>query len=474
MSTSNKNSRGDANRQNCVIIGINTHQHWPLSFTTNVIVPSCEFLHDTKDKAKCSTWQFELSQFIEQRLSEWMKSGGTFVNFDENKSLSSKDAIHYFIIVVSRKYKRLLNLHNRDYLLERTELCGYHFPDQECTINGERSFVKGVPLLMPNIWAVQKNTEIVDNKDFYYKKVSTVDKNKFTKGCNHYCEGGLYNSHCLQKDVFIIRPHGENTKQGNYDLVFDLLLEDPSKMTYVKVRLMEEDDLTKVMKVFNPAVNKLSNKQNANCRRNKQATTSKDSFMFTFGHDGISSHLKAGDKIVFNDGLSKQNCTIKSFGKVLGGAFKKYFPSEMRMLLDLEESFEGKRYFGQFANTLEISHNLQNASHYDAGDAGYGFSLWLQKNPSQAASDWFFLLPNATIEGSHGVAIQLSHGTMICWNGAELKHCTMIPSPEPSDAYFGCFMGPKIKFCKGKQNNDLPLLDRMRLKGMEHLSNLLE
>jgi len=77
---------------------------------------------------------------------------------------------------------------------------------------------------------------------------------------------------------------------------------------------------------------------------------------------------------------------------------------------------------------------------------------------------WYFILPNATIEGSHGVAIQLSHGTMISWNGVELKHHTMIPSPALSDLYFGCFMGPKWKFCHDSKNKDVPLLSRKRLK----------
>jgi hypothetical protein len=396
------------------------------------------------------TWKFDVSQFIEKKLLEWMESGGTFLDCYK-KSLSHKDVLHHFIRIILKKYKRILNIHNRDCLLEITELCGYHFPDQECSVNGKRCFVKGVPLLMPNVWAVYNKPDKVDDTNFYYEKVSTIDRNKFAKGCNHYCEGGLYSSDCLSNDVFIIRPSRENKQSSNFNMMFDLLLDDPSLRTHVKVRLMEDDDLSKVMRVFHPAVNELSKKQNSNCRRNKQATVSKDSFMFTFGHDGKSSYLKAGDKIVFDDHSSTKKCTIKSFGKVLGGAFKRYFPTEMEMLLNLEESFEGKRYFGQYANTLEISHNLQNASHYDAGDAGYGFSLWLQKNSLQAANDWFFLLPNATIEGSRGVAIELSHGTMISWNGAELKHCTMIPNPEPSDAYFGCFMGPKMKFFKGKK-----------------------
>mmetsp|Transcript_12739 Transcript_12739/g.23882 ORF Transcript_12739/g.23882 Transcript_12739/m.23882 type:complete len:376 (-) Transcript_12739:185-1312(-) len=360
-----RNAKMSANRNyfcdkklKCVIID-NTDRHWPSLFITNVIIPSCEILHDMKDKVKCCTWKFEISRFIQQRLMEWMESGGTFLDSEHHKSLSHKDVLHHFICILSKKYKRILDIHNHDYLLQRTVLCGYHFPDQECLIDGKRSFVKGVPLLVPNVWAGCNKPENIDDQDFYYKKVSTVDKNKFAKCRNHYCEGGLYNNACLSEDVFIIRPPEGEKK--NYDLTFDLLLEDSSMTTCVKVRLIEDNDLAKVLKAFKPVSDILSNKKNSNCRRNKQATTSNDSFMFTFGHDGKSSHLKAGDKIVFNDESSKRNITIKSFGKVLGNAFKKYFPSEMRMLLDLEESFEGKRYFGKFANTLEISHNLQNA-----------------------------------------------------------------------------------------------------------------
>jgi hypothetical protein len=45
---------------------------------------------------------------------------------------------------------------------------------------------------------------------------------------------------------------------------------------------------------------------------------------------------------------------------------------------------------------------------------------------------------------------------MISWNGAELNHGTIVPLPEPSDAFFGCFMVPKKKLCNGIQNNDPP------------------
>jgi hypothetical protein len=459
------------------VVNINKKDHWPPLFTSRVIIPSCEFLRDIKDNKKSLTWKFETSQFIEQRIHEWVttRCGGTcFVGDDGSTLVSQKNAVHHFIRIISRKYKTFLKIHNRDHhLMDRRKVFhGHHFPDMELDIHGKRTFVKGVPLLVPNVWVGQNKPTEMSDRDFYHTKVSSVHINKFAKGRNHYCEGALYDVNCLSEDVFLIKSQ-EGDEMRNIDLVFDLLMDDKSRKTHLKVRMCEKADLSKVTKAFYPATDLLSTKVHSNCRRNKQPTLSSNSFMFTFGHDGKASCLKSGARISFKRDDLKSKSTIKTLGNLLGFTFRKYFPMEMKELMRIEDKFEGEHHVGKFAHTMEISHNLENASHYDAGDAGYGFSIWLQKEPHLPSRHWYFILPNATIKGSRGVAIQLSHGTMISWNGAELKHCTMMPSPALSDSYFGCFMGPKQKFCNDRLNPDVPLLSRKRLENMTEINSLL-
>jgi len=64
------------------------------------------------------------------------------------------------------------------------------------------------------------------------------------------------------------------------------------------------------------------------------------------------------------------------------------------------------------------------------GDFGRMFALgkrdiWVEEN-SGSATEWYFLLPNVSIDGSKGVAIKLGTGVVIEWNGKLLRHCTSL------------------------------------------------
>ena len=102
---------------------------------------------------------------------------------------------------------------------------------------------------------------------------------------------------------------------------------------------------------------------------------------------------------------------------------------------------------------MDISINLHNPGHYDLRDMGYAIAVWLRMYPHLPdPDDWYFLLPNASIaldngRSSQGVAIKLYHGTMISWNGTELKHCTMYhPLPLNNDDRISLFVAPKQKY----------------------------
>jgi hypothetical protein len=107
---------------------------------------------------------------------------------------------------------------------------------------------------------------------------------------------------------------------------------------------------------------------------------------------------------------------------------------------------------GKYSRTFDMSFNLSNPAHLDNGDVSNGVSLWLRKKSSRVTTkneNWWFVLPNLTMDNKcRGVAIQLSNGLAIEWDGRKIKHCTAIPSVPNDDSFVGAFFSAKKKFTK--------------------------
>ncbi|KAI2491237.1 hypothetical protein MHU86_23343 [Fragilaria crotonensis] len=87
--------------------------------------------------------------------------------------------------------------------------------------------------------------------------------------------------------------------------------------------------------------------------------------------------------------------------------------------------------------TIDMSVDLANSSHLDVHDASQGFSVWSEEFPGRA-TNWFFVLPN--LHGQRpdrttfrGVAVKLSHGIAISWDGRVVRHCTSVSHPDGVD-----------------------------------------
>jgi hypothetical protein len=91
---------------------------------------------------------------------------------------------------------------------------------------------------------------------------------------------------------------------------------------------------------------------------------------------------------------------------------------------------------------MSVSIDLANASHYDVHDASYGYSIWTEKKPG-TATNWYFVLPNMIplIKGNqtNGIAVKLSHGTIISWDGRIHRHCTSITNTGNQNHAYGWF-----------------------------------
>ena len=113
---------------------------------------------------------------------------------------------------------------------------------------------------------------------------------------------------------------------------------------------------------------------------------------------------------------------------------------------------DGKSVLHRFCllgHTMDLSVNLENASHFDVNDASQGFSVWTEDYPG-GNKTWYFVLPN--LRGKfpdsdreyQGVAIKLSHGVLISWDGRVVRHCTSVRD-EPNGDVCGTFFAAKTR-----------------------------
>ena len=145
---------------------------------------------------------------------------------------------------------------------------------------------------------------------------------------------------------------------------------------------------------------------------------------------------------------------------------RSFFPSALRSLQDSEsmygltaleymEKLEPKStssnpdMSSSVTLTIDCSHNLSNSSHYDVNDGSVGYAVWTESSPG-SAKNWYFILPSVygetpTGEPFSGLAIELSHGIAIQWDGRVVRHCTSIMQTQESNHVYGTFCAAKTK-----------------------------
>ncbi|KAI2498771.1 hypothetical protein MHU86_15727 [Fragilaria crotonensis] len=169
---------------------------------------------------------------------------------------------------------------------------------------------------------------------------------------------------------------------------------------------------------------------------------------------------------VHKDGVSTSSYTtnalvpdevLREFVRSLALVGRHCFPDVLTVIQDLEADsgllpvspMGGDGHFGRVGYSVDMSVNLGNASHFDCGDASQGFAVWTETIPG-AAKNWFFLMPNVVgVDGNGnrflGLAVKLSHGVAISWDGRVLRHCTSLHTtgqtngPEEPNLCFGSF-----------------------------------
>ncbi|KAI2497925.1 hypothetical protein MHU86_16581 [Fragilaria crotonensis] len=127
-------------------------------------------------------------------------------------------------------------------------------------------------------------------------------------------------------------------------------------------------------------------------------------------------------------------------------------PAVLRVMQDMEDDADlkpsggmaGDGTFARVAHTMDVSVDLSNASHYDVNDASSSFAIWTEDSPG-TTNNWYLVLPNVfgkktrTGRTYNGVAIKLTHGTLISWDGRLIRHATSIMDRKPGCHVYGTF-----------------------------------
>jgi hypothetical protein len=91
-------------------------------------------------------------------------------------------------------------------------------------------------------------------------------------------------------------------------------------------------------------------------------------------------------------------------------------------------------------NVIMISKNLGNSSHFDNADKSRSFGIWVEEQPG-GAKNWYFILPDVSIDKSKGLVIKLFHGAVITWDGSKIRHCSSMTEPGNNNNVYGCMFG---------------------------------
>ena len=130
----------------------------------------------------------------------------------------------------------------------------------------------------------------------------------------------------------------------------------------------------------------------------------------------------------------------------LAGVGRCAFPQVYAVIRDTEDNCgiqpvppmdgEGGRRVGY---TVDVSVNLGNSSHVvDFNDTSQGYSLWGEEVPGRG-TNWYLVMP--IIHGRRpgakltwvpfaGLAILITNGVSISWDGRDIRHCMSVLEPD--------------------------------------------
>ncbi len=115
--------------------------------------------------------------------------------------------------------------------------------------------------------------------------------------------------------------------------------------------------------------------------------------------------------------------------------------------------------------SINANINLANEAHYDCNDLGVGTSIWMEWVQGHL-SECYFVLPNLLVmdnkkQTRSGVLIKLCDGCALSWDGALVKHCTLIRTASEYQFNRNAKLGDFYSFNVVHNGKNLAEMDRI-------------
>lgn len=94
-------------------------------------------------------------------------------------------------------------------------------------------------------------------------------------------------------------------------------------------------------------------------------------------------------------------------------------------------------------SVVNTSEDLICSSHHDVNDKSMCVSFWVKRTNGQV-KDWYFILPNVTMNGKKGLVIKLFHGCVVSWDGRIIRHCSTVGERDKENHVHGVWFGSSI------------------------------
>ena len=88
----------------------------------------------------------------------------------------------------------------------------------------------------------------------------------------------------------------------------------------------------------------------------------------------------------------------------------------------------------------DASRDLGNSMHVDP-DHARSFAVWMSRCPESGEESWWLLFP------CHGLAVKLTHGAWVSWDGRVQPHCSAVPNVEEGNALMSLFCSLPARLC---------------------------
>jgi hypothetical protein len=244
-----------------------------------------------------------------------------------------------------------------------------------------------------------------------------------------FCDGFLYNT------IFVGFKLVESTLEGT-DIV--VTLQDGTE-SMIRIRRLHDKDHRHVIDDFRAIQRTMGVQGNV-----RGAKVGDMVHMYALGQKST----RGGEEIEYSP-TQNCKCEMQKFSETFRSMLEEtdYLKDQVKSIDDAKTI---KRHgpAGSFPEgpgvNLMVTKNIGNSGHYDTSDDADSVARWVEDKPGHACN-WFFVLPNVSIENKHGVVIRIQQGTMIGWDGRNIYHCSSVPKPGPGNDVWACMVGSLAK-----------------------------